>query len=433
MFEDPGPTGVSGGAPRRLRSSLMQLVRHPTRGLPRNVVVLGVVSFFADVSSEMVYPLIPLFITGTLGAPAAVLGLIEGLAEGTASLLKLASGAISDRTSRRVPLVAGGYGLSALGKVLLGAAMAWPFALLARLVDRTGKGFRGSPRDALIADSALPGERGRSFGFHRSMDTADAVVGPLLGLGLVALFDDRLRPVFFIAAIPGALSVLALAAVREGARARSVSAALATEAAATVSLEAAERSRGALTPPLIALFIALGAFAIGNSSDVFILLRARDLGLSTTSVVLVYVVYNFVYMATAYPLGILSDRVPRQVVLQGGLLVFAAVYAGFALTDSVNAIWVLMALYGLYIAATDGVARALVVDFAPPEWRATALGWHGMIVGLAAIGSSLVAGILWDQVGSWAPFALGATAALAGAVLLLAVRGDGGKSHVFGG
>lgn len=386
------------------------------RGMPRNVVVLGVVSFFADVSSEMAYPLVPIFLSSVLGAPAAVIGLIEGVAEGTASLVKLAAGWWSDRVQRRLPLVAGGYALGAAGKVLLAAAFAWPLVLFARFIDRCGKGLRSSPRDALIADSVDAAQRGRAFGLHRSLDTAGAVLGPLLALALVALLDGRLRAIFLIAAIPGALSVIALGLVHEPRRVQPPRRALAARR---------PRARELFAGPAGAAFrlflLALLVFALGNSSDVFLILRARDLGLSTTAVVLAYVLYNVVYMSLAAPLGALSDRVPRRTIMAGGLLVFAAVYAGFALADRALYVWPLMALYGCYIAATDGIARALVVDLVPAEARATALGWHGMLVGLGAVASSIVAGQLWDHVGVAAPFALGAAAALGGALLLLRV------------
>lgn len=409
-----------GEANRRAQSARRRRPRAAWRGLPRNVVVLGAVSFFADVSSEMAYPLVPLFLTGVLGAPAAVIGLIEGVAEGTASFVRLASGWWSDRAQRRLPLVASGYGLAALGKVLLAAAVAWPVVLGARFVDRFGKGLRSSPRDALIADSIDASQRGRAFGLHRSMDTAGAVLGPLLALGLVALLDDRLRLIFLLAAIPGACSVAALGLVREPAR-RPRSRPEPTSRSAPIPRH--HLFAGPRGATLRLFLLAALVFALGNSSDIFLILRARDLGLSTTAVVFSYVVYNTVYMSLALPLGALSDRLPRRTIMIGGLLVFAAVYAGFAAADRSIYVWPLMAAYGVYIAATDGIARALVVDLVPVEVRATALGWHGMVVGLGAVVSSIVAGVLWDRVGVAAPFVLGGATALAGALLLLRIPG----------
>lgn len=378
-------------------------------GLSRNVLALGLVSFFADLSGEMVYPLIPIFLTSVLGAPVATVGLIEGVAESTASLLKVISGWWSDKVGRRLPLIAGGYGLTVAGKLLLAVAFAWPMVLLARFVDRAGKGFRGSPRDALIADSTPAAARGRAFGFHRGMDTAGAVLGPLAGLGLVALLDDRLRLVFAIAVVPGLLSVLALALVRE---ATGIPKAARTVAAPPFSLKGFD-------PRLRLFLIATLVFALGNSSDVFLILRAKELGLSTTAVVLAYVVYNFVYMGVSPPAGILSDRVGRRGVFVAGLLTFAAVYAGFARADAAWQVWPLFAVYGIYIALTDGVGKALISDLAPVERRATALGAYGMLTGVAALIASVVAGLLWDRVGPAAPFVLGAASALACAALLL--------------
>lgn len=381
-------------------------------GLPQNVVALGITSFFADVSSEMIYPLIPIFLTTTLGAPVTVVGFIEGLAESTASLLKLASGWFSDRIGRRMPLVVGGYGLAAVGKLLLALAFAWPIVLVARFVDRVGKGVRGSPRDALIADSTPADMRGRAFGLHRAMDTAGAVVGPLLGLGLVALLDERFRLIFLLAAIPGALAVLSLSLVREPPR----EAAMRTNVSSTsllTTLRGADRR-------LVWFMAASLVFAIGNSSDIFLILRAKDLGMSTTTTVLAYVVYNVVYMLVAVPAGAASDRLGRRGVLVLGLIVFAVVYAGFALNTSAWVVWPLFALYGVYIAATDGVGKALMSDLAPREYRASVLGTYGMLTGIMVFVASALAGALWDQVGAWAPFALGAaSAAIAAAMLIL--------------
>lgn len=378
-------------------------------GVPRNVFLLGVVSCFADVSGEMIYPLIPLFLTGVLGAPVAIVGLVEGIAESTASLVKIFSGWWSDRTRKRKPLVVGGYGLAALGKLFLAVAFVWPVVLLGRFVDRFGKGMRGSPRDALIADSAPENARGRAFGFHRSIDTLGAVVGPLLGLLLVALLNDRLRLVFTIAIIPGLLSVAALALVREPL----------PKAAKKTTLP--KITLAGLDPRFRLFLLASLIFALGNSSDVFLILRAKQLGLSTTAVVLAYVLYNFVYMGAALPAGIRSDTGSRRGVLVIGLLVYAGVYAGFALVTRSLFVWPLFAIYGIYIALTDGVTKALITDLVPAGRRATAIGTYGTLTGLAALVASLVAGVLWDRVSTAAPFVLGAVSALIGALLLFLV------------
>lgn len=358
----------------------------------------------------MIYPLVPIFLTATLGAPVAVVGLIEGIAESTASLVKLGSGWFSDHIGRRLPLVVSGYGFGALGKLILAAAYAWPVVLLARFVDRFGKGMRGSPRDALIADSTVAELRGRAFGLHRSMDTAGAVIGPLLGLLLVASLSDRLRLVFLIAAVPGFLSVLCLTLVKEPQQEKAV------ESGPTPGFLPALRG---LDQRLTLFLLASLVFSIGNSSDIFLILRSKDLGLSTTAAVLAYVVYNFTYMSSAFPAGIVSDRVGRRRIFVSGLLIFAGAYLGFALADRAIYVWPLFAIYGLYIAMTDGAGKALISDLTPREHRASALGAYGMLTGLAALLASVVAGVLWDEVGQWAPFAMGAGAAAISAAMLL--------------
>ncbi len=378
-------------------------------GVTRNVFLLSVTSFFADISGEMVYPLVPIFLTTVLGAPVAAVGLIEGLAESTASIVKIFSGWWSDRVGRRLPLVVAGYGLGAFGKLLLAVAFGWPVVLLARFVDRFGKGFRGSPRDALIAESAPADQRGRAFGFHRSLDTAGAVIGPLLGLVLVAFLHNRLRLVFALAVVPGFLSLFALARVKATRR--------------------AEQPGNARPPALsvrgfdqrLQLFLLASlVFSLGNSSDVFLVLRAKNLGLSTTAAVLAYALYNFVYMGASLPAGIISDRRGRRVVFIAGLIVFALVYAGLAMANRGFQVWPLFAVYGLYIALTDGVGKALITDLAPAERRATALGAYGMLTGIAALLASVVAGLLWDRINPAAPFVLGAASAVLGILLLLA-------------
>ena len=379
--------------------------------------MLGVVSFFADVSSEIVYPLVPIFLTTVLGAPVAIVGLIEGVAESTASVVKFFSGWWSDRLPKRLPLVLGGYGLAALGKLLLGLAGAWPLVLTARFIDRLGKGVRGSPRDALIADSTAPDQRGRAYGLHRSMDTAGAVVGPLLALALVAWLDEALRTVFLLAVIPGVLSTLAVLFVREPARAQPKPRVV--ESASGAAKPAT--GLGSLDRRLVLFLMASLIFAIGNSSDIFLLLRAKQLGLSTTAAILGYVVFNFVYMSAAYPIGALSDRIGRRGIFVAGLALFTATYVGFAVISTPTLVWPLFAVYGLYMACTDGVGKALVSDFAPAEKRGAMLGLYGTITGVATFAASVLAGLLWDYVGVPAPFMLGAAAAvIAGALLLLA-------------
>jgi MFS family permease len=388
------------------------------KGLNANVLRMGWVSFFADVSSELLYPITPLFLTLVLGAPYAAVGMIEGVAEATASLLKSVSGRWSDRTGARKPFVIGGYTLSALAKPLIGVASGWALVLLARVLDRFGKGLRSSPRDALLADSIAPEYRGRAFGWHRAMDTAGAVIGPLLALWLITVLHDNLRMVFFWAFIPGLLGALLVLLVRE--RRHRV------EAKAVPSI-----AYGALPPGFRNYLWAWGIFSIANSSDVFLILRANQtLGGALPQVILLYVLYNLIYAIASPWLGHLSDTMGRRRVLIGGLLVFTLVYTGFALATQGWHIWALFAIYGLYTAATDGVGKALAVDLVPKEIRASALGLLGTVTGLAALLASTVAGSLWTLArahqplasqGAWAPFLYGAVGALFGAMLLLRV------------
>lgn len=374
------------------------------RGLSRNVVLLGVVSFFADVSSEMVYPIIPLFLTGTLNTPLVAVGLIEGIAESTASIFKLVGGVLSDRVRRRLPFTFAGYGLAAIAKPALAAATVWPMALAARFVDRSGKGIRNAPRDALIAASSDPDSLGRAFGLHRAMDTSGAIAGPLIAISLLAALDDNYRPIFLIALIPGVLSVLALAGVREVRRTR-----IASADAGFLSL------RGYDSRFLAFLAISL-VFAVGNSSDAFLILRAHDVGLGAVAVVLAYVVYNVTYAGLSYPGGAVSDRIGRGPVLMAGFLIFALVYVGFAAASDDWMIWPLFAVYGGYIALTEGISKAYVADLVPDERRASAMGIFSASTGATLLIASLIGGALWDFVGPSATFAFGAATALAAAL-----------------
>jgi len=379
----------------------------PVPGVSRNVFVLSWVSFAADVSSEMLYPILPIFMTTTLGAPVALVGVIEGIAEGTAGTSKVASGWWSDRLSQRRPVVALGYALSVLGKLLLALSFAWPQALFARFFDRLGKGTRTAPRDAMIADSTNAGSMGRSFGFHRGLDTFGAVLGPLIGVALIAaLGEDRLRPIFFVALAPAVASVVLVGLARE--RTRRV-------AAAGEPL----RFDFSGAPSRYWLFLGVSMlFAFGNSSDAFLLLRARDLGLGLVAVVLAYALYNAAYALLSYPAGIAADRVGAHRVLAGGFAVFGGIYLGFALAGGGAAVWPLFAGYGVVMAMTEGIGRALVSDVAPAERRGAFLGLYHTAIGLTAVVASVLAGVLWDQVAPAAPFAVGAATGLAAALLL---------------
>lgn len=386
----------------------------PDGKVPRNVVVLGLVSLLTDASSEMVYPVLPLFLANVLHAPVSAIGLIESLAEATASLVKVASGRLSDRLRRRRPLIALGYGLSNVVKPFMALVPGWPAVLALRVADRFGKGVRTAPRDALIADSGTAERRGRDFGFHRALDTIGAAIGPLTAWAILTLVPEGYRLVFWISAIPGTLAiVLVLTGVRES--------------RAHAPARAHERRRALL--PLrelgvpFTVFTAISAlFALGNSSDAMLVLRAQDVGTAAALIPLMYFVFNVVGAALATPFGRLSDRIGRRWLIVFGFAGYALVYAGFALAGHPASVWVLFALYGVPYAATEGMTRAFVVDLVPAHLRATALGGYTFAIGIAALPASLVAGLLWDTVSPSAPFALSALLMAAAAIALATSR-----------
>lgn len=396
--------GHNGGMDERTYS------RGPWRGLTPSVIRLGLVSLFADISSEMLYPLTPIFLAVVLGAPMGVIGFIEGVAEATASLLRAVSGRLSDRTGRRRPFVVVGYTLSAFAKPLIALAAGWPLVLVARVADRFGKGLRTSPRDALLADSVDAAVRGRAFGWHRAMDTTGAVIGPLLALALLAVWGGDLRPIFLVAFIPGLIGAALVFTVREHRR-------------PPVEVQAPALALHALPPAFQRYLLAWGVFAVANSSDIFLILKAKGLGYAEGTIILLYTFYNVLYAVASPGLGQLSDRWGRKVVLLSGLAVFALVYLGFAAARQPWQVWPLFAIYGLYTAATDGVGKALAVDLTPASARAGALGLLGTVTGLATLLASSLAGLLWQFIAPWAAFAYGALGALAGALLLLRVPG----------
>jgi len=382
-------------------------MRARLRALDPNVRNMGWVSFVADLSSEIVYPLFPLFVTGVLGAPVAVLGLIEGIAEATATVLRYPFGQLSDRLGRRRPFVLAGYGLSGVGKLVIALAGVWGVALAGRVLDRMGKGIRTAPRDALIGAGTKQAQQGLAFGLHRTMDTMGAALGPLIAL--VALQAGlSLRWVLGLAVVPALLSVVVvLVAVKERRLPPS-------PAAFRLRLPPSPAYRWLLAGSLL--------FAAGNSSDMFLLLKASDVGMGTSAVILVYVLYNLVYAAASLPFGGLSDRIGQLPLVLGGYVVFAIVYAGFALAGSWVAVAVLFAAYGLYIAATEGTSKALISRATPLAERAAAIGLQATLTGLASLVASTLGGVLWSAIGPWATFAFGAVCALAAAAVLAAGR-----------
>jgi MFS family permease len=383
--------------------------RGPLAGIHRNVLTLGVTSFFTDVSTEMLIPILPLFITVTLGASATSLGVIEGFAESVASLLRTASGWFSDRTGRRRPFLVFGYGLSGAAKACIGFASAWPMVLVLRGLDRLGKGLRNPPRDALIADSTPPQDRGRAFGLHRAMDSLGAVAGPLLGGWLLSRahgpVGEGYRSVFFFSAIPAALSVLALFALVK------------PPGAAAAAARKPAGGGGSLGPAFRRFVIVDAIFQLGNSSNAFVLLRTQGAGWGAAQVSLVYVAYNVMLAALSLPFGKLSDRIGRRPLLFAGYGTYALTYAVLAWGASRWGVVAAFLMLGVYTALFDGQSRAMIADLVPAERRATAFGAHATITGLALLPASIVAGVLWDHAGHAAPFVLGASFAVLAAIL----------------
>lgn len=375
-----------------------------------NVIGLGLVSLLTDASSEMIYPLLPLFLTRVLGAGPAFVGLIEGIAESTASLLKLVSGWLSDRWRRRKGLVLFGYALSSCARPLVAAAAAPWHVLAIRFVDRVGKGVRTSPRDALLADSTDADHLGRAFGFQRAMDHLGAAIGPLVASGLLSGLGWGLRAVFWAAAVPGLFSLLVLAAGVTEVPPRPRNPA----GASGSPRQAAAGFPGSFRRYLLVVVL----FTLGNSSDAFLLLRAQEVGVGAAALPLLWVALHVVKSATSTPLGGLSDRWGRRRVIRLGWLLYAGVYAGLAAATGPTALWGLVLAYGVYYGLTEGVERALVADLVPGPARSTAYGWFHAAVGLAALPASFLAGVLWQGWGAPWAFGVGAALALAAAALL---------------
>ncbi len=373
--------------------------------LGRNVLALSVVSFLTDVASEMTYPLIPVFLSSVLGVRATAVGAIEGAAESTAALLKLASGWLSDRVPKRKPLVLLGYGLASALRPLIGLAESTSQVLGIRLADRIGKGIRSSPRDALIADSVDPSIRGRAFGFHRASDHAGAVVGPLLAFAFLQWGGMDLRHLFLWTIVPGVLAVAALIfGVREVPRV------VPKPAAAAFDPKLAMGRR------FWAFLAVMFVFTLGNSTDAFLLLRATDLGVDAALIPILWAMLHLVKSASSTPGGALSDRLGRKPLLVAGWVVYAAVYFLLGRAGAEWQVWALFGVYGLYFGLTEGVEKALVADLVPADRRGSAFGWYNLALGLGALPASLIFGALWDRWGAATAFTFGAGLALIAAI-----------------
>jgi MFS family permease len=378
-------------------------------GLHPNIFFLGLVSLFTDVSSEMVFTLVPLFVCNVLGAGALAVGLIGGLSESTDAVFRIFSGRISDRIKKRKLLAVLGYGFSTVVKPFMLLATAWGGVLAVRFGDRVGKGMRSSPRDALVADSVEKGQRGKGFGLHRAMDTSGAVLGLVIAAVIIYLMQggglqlslDTYHWLVLIGVVPAVLAVIILLAfVRER-----------KKSAAEVADKGISGVAGTVAPfsgRFILFLLIMGIFTLGNSSDFFVILRAQDLGNSVLQITLMLVLFNIAYASTSIPAGILSDRLGRKRVIALGWALYALVYLGFALSSTIWHIWILFACYGVYYGIVEGVARAFVADLVPAERRGTAYGYYHGVVGLTLLPASLIAGWLWDVVSPAAPFYLGA-------------------------
>lgn len=361
-----------------------------------------------DVSSEMIYPLVPLFLANVLGVNKSLIGLIEGIAEATASLLKVFSGWLSDRMGHRKYLMALGYGISTLSRPIIATAVFWQQILASRFIDRLGKGIRTAPRDAIIAESARESHLARAFSFHRSMDTMGAVVGPALAFFFLGIFSNDYRKVFWLSAIPAIIAVaLILIFIKEQRKPHSPS---------------SERPK--LTMKhfdwKVRFFIVIATlFALGNSSDVFLILRAQQVGISVVMIPAVYLTFNLVYSVSGIPAGIAADRFGKKRMILLGFLLFACLYYGFAVVETPTIAWVLFGLYGLFMGLTEGIQKAFLATIIPPDFKATAFGAYATCVGMAMFPASFIGGLLWDHLSPAATFYFGSATASLSALLFV--------------
>jgi len=374
-----------------------------------NVVLIGLVSFFADLSTEMVYPMIPLYLTSVFGATPALVGVIEGIAESLASLLKVFSGYFADKYRKKKPMAFLGYAAGLVYKVALIFAGSWVGILVARAIDRLGKGIRTAPRDVLVSESSASPKLGHSFGLHKALDMAGSAAGILAAFFIMKAWKGEYayKRLFLLSCIPAVASLFMFAFIKETSKPR--------ESKAPLNVF---RGLKNLDSRLKLYLVVVFVFTLGNSSNAFLLLRAGNVGFNSVSVVLLYFLYNMVSSLLALPLGRRSDRIGRKRVLVAGYVTFALVYAGFSWAGNKPVIIAAFALYGLFTALTAGVERAFISEIAPPELKGTMLGLHSTIVGIALFPASVIAGLLWDTFGPVVPFAFGACLSLAAALIL---------------
>ena len=405
-------------------------------GLPKNVFTLGWVSFFMDVSSEMIYPLLPLFLTNILGANKAMVGLIEGIAESTASLLKVVSGYLSDKFKKRKPLILYGYGLSTLTRPIVAIATGWAGVLVYRFIDRIGKGIRTAPRDAIIAESTEEGNLGKAFGFHRAMDTCGAIVGPAIAIAVLYLYghtypseplpaeavkgaEKAFRTLFWLSMIPGLAAVaLIILFVKEKAQP------LSTEHPKSLF------RHSMLNSDFRKFLIVVGVFTLGNSSNAFLILKMQDAGAGMLNITVLYLLFNAVYSAASLPAGMAADRFGKKRMILGSYILFALIYSGLAFSKTQTSVWALLIAYGIFMGISEGIQRAFVATLLSNNSIGTGYGIYHTLTGLVTLPASLIAGLLWDRIGPQATFLFGAvTGTIAAALFLLFFWKSRGTGH----
>ena len=381
----------------------------------RNVIFLGLVSFFTDLSTEMIYPVVPLYLTAVFGATPALIGLIEGIAESLASLLKVYSGYISDRFQRKKALAFAGYFTGLLYKAALIFAGSWPGVLFARVIDRFGKGIRTAPRDVLVSESAESGSMGGAFGLHKALDLAGSALGILFTYILfrIAWSAQIYRNLFIVSIVPSLLGICMFAFIKERK----------TKRIKTVRRFPSWRDFGELDGRLKLYLLVVLLFTLGNSSNAFLLLKAKAVGFDDTSVILLYFIYNATASVLSFPSGGLSDKVGRKRLLVAGYFVFSAAYMGFAFVHRMAFMYAVFVLYGVHTAMIAGVERAFIAEISPEHLKGTMLGLHSTVAGIALFPASVITGLLWNRFGSVVPFVFGALLSMAAAVILLVFMG----------
>jgi MFS family permease len=395
-----------------MRADQAEFSRRATRegmwwSLPTGVWILGGVSLLNDMATESIYPLLPFFLTTVLGAGAVSLGIIEGAAEAVSSVLKIVSGRLSDRWRRRKPIVVAGYGVSAIARPFIGLAGSWATVFVLRFIDRVGKGIRGAPRDAMLADLASATNRGRVYGFHQAMDHIGAILGPLLATAFLVSYPSRYRMLFALTAIPGALTLLLLWFAREP-----------KQTAVSAADQRVDIPITALPSPLFRYFIVLSIFTLGNSTDAFLLLRLTEAAGGPRFIPLMWAALHVVKTVFSVAGGTASDRFGRRKLIAIGWTVYAVVYAGFAFSSSLWTLITWFMIYGVYYGCVEGTERALIADFALPSQKGTAFGIYNAVSGLGALVSSVVFGVLWNKFGAAVAFGSGAALAIVAAILL---------------